>query len=747
MQNDRQPSLSTSGVTPIEEALRNSHILPNSSLSIVSSVTGWNRLPLECLENIVEVLDDDTNTLAKLLQVNRQWFFLVVPKLYKDPFKRIVDISHSKSNSVRISSTATVGEDLEAESCFVQNQDKILTFLTIQHQTREILLYLTLFSTLIQRLCDRFPILHNHFYSSPPDCQFDFGPYHRQVTWTSQCYLRHLIVVDLEKLWTRIGRYQSISELMSKRCTNDATVLTGKEGIFSKIFSPAHWDKKACSIGVLDYLQRAILTQPGADRIQCLRIPVHRLKTYQERHQRIPRKKSQVSSEFQDPNHDPPQENVSRIERQLDEESEETNTWYPPTSTTTATTRDVNESQRPYCFTFKKLSNLHHLEICVMDDNIYGWQTLDRVLSSMFLHSRCFSSGSVINGESIDSSSFIKPSNFITKFSIHSQGSFSSLLYNILAHFKHLEVLELRNDGVQNLYQFYYWISICDDDLCRRLRVLRMGTSFLIDNTLQTYESFGKLANLEELRIILNTPEQFRWINDAKRCIRPFPNSTLSVDQSSCEQPILADNAYLKNSQVLSRCLPKLRKLSCMILGPQSQNTFEVVTEAFCHQLEEFNVYFGYNPKNVRFEHSFKHLSRLAIRGLDLDRFDFVSLVQCCPAIEMLAMECDLYTTLSKDAIVEAMINLKSLRCLYLEGYWRLNSEQFLKIVQDSESLYKISFYHANEITMDAIHKGDKILCSRKSKYPLKPKGIFRLRSFSSTKDYAWTSTFFGYDD
>jgi len=55
---------------------------------------GWNRLPTECIQIIIEALTSDPGALASLLQVNRQLFFLAVLVLYYDPFKTLQDLIH-----------------------------------------------------------------------------------------------------------------------------------------------------------------------------------------------------------------------------------------------------------------------------------------------------------------------------------------------------------------------------------------------------------------------------------------------------------------------------------------------------------------------------------------------------------------------------------------------------------------------------------------------------------------------------
>src|SRR5690554_4013755 len=245
---------------------------PLSSLSFRSGrKTSWNDLPPEIIEVVLDILDDDTFALAALVQVERQLFCMVVPRLYRDPFQRIRALSHLKCNGIRLSvpddpppslpsDPQTLGEAIpsvdpkqeeeeeeeekekEETKRTVARFDKDMKFcdavLKSQLQTRELNLLITMLSPLIQQLCVRFPALKERFEPSPSGSPhrwdgrdpLDFGPHFETVRWTSEYYLRHWIVLDLEKLYTR-GRRKS-GRYMSDISHSHAT--TGKDSVFQR---------------------------------------------------------------------------------------------------------------------------------------------------------------------------------------------------------------------------------------------------------------------------------------------------------------------------------------------------------------------------------------------------------------------------------------------------------------------------------------------------------------------------------
>ncbi|KAF9174537.1 hypothetical protein BGX20_010844 [Mortierella sp. AD010] len=703
----------------ISDSLPDSQASPLSvplTSNFISSVTtlpaGWNSLPQECLELIVEVLDDDTSSLVALLQVNRLCFFLVVPRLYRDPFQRIRDISRSKSYSIKLAS--------RHEDSTTSNQ----------HRFRESRLLKTLFSTLVHQLCIRFPILYHHFYPISHDQykgMLDFGPYHRQVTWTSQLYLRHFVVIDLEKFCTRCRSAE-------------------KYDPFLRVFSPVWRCKEICSIGPLDYLQRALLNQPGPDRIQCLRIPMHRMRSYQQKHERAPRdrKKSKTDGSRKHRTHDQDLKTqdagTSHPSKGLD-----SNSW---STCPLIVSGVIDESQRPYYFSFNKLTNLRRFEVFWVTENKCDWETLDRVLATLLLgnHNGISTTGKPEVGEK--SKEEDKPLNQIREFSLQTQSRLDVRFQKILCYFKNLEVLELR----ANHFQCRTWLSNWDPKLCRNLKVLRM---FWNENS-ANFEDLGRLTGLEELRMAANSPNQFQWIVDAKmklsRCqeVRAMGQDSINGGRTVASAKMASKTNYDYN-HLLHRCLPKLRKLGCYITDTNCQLLFNNIAEAFGDQIEELVLCASNARSAVRFEHPFRYLSRLALRGEYFVGFDCKSLVQHCPMVELLALQHTRYSRYVRvrpddNDMVAALVDLKLLRCLYLEGTWYLNNEHFLKLVQESKSLYKIGVYRCDAVSLATLRKADEILCSRYSKYPLKPKGVYRIPNLNGD-DFSWSITYFWHED
>ncbi|KAF9109473.1 hypothetical protein BGX27_007571 [Mortierella sp. AM989] len=571
---------------------------------------------------------------------------------------------------------------------------------------------------------------------------FGFGPYHRQITWTSRYYLRYHTVIDLEKLCTR------------KRSNLDGT--------FQELFSPYRWSSMN-SIGILDYLQRALLNQPGADRIQSLRIPIHRMRTFQQRHERAPRnrKKSRTEEgrnrrETQAANHSLEKggpEITPQADGVEDSGNKSGNNINPPIFSSV-----TDESQRPYCFTFNKLTNLRRLDVFWMTDNQCDWEALDRVLATLLFGNHRGIAGAIEGKDNGERKENYQLLNQIREFSLHTQSALGAPFHKILNYFEHLEVLELQSDS----YQHNPWVSHWNPALCRDLKVLRMGTSALWNGTSTAFEDLGRLESLEELRITINNPLHFQWVVDAKmklaRCGRKESINPNSSQPGYSIAPGNKTTTYvnINESYPLSNCLPNLKKLGCTLTGNRCQLSLRNITEAFSDQLEEFVLRSNYRNNAIhRIEHPFRHLCRLAIRGDILLRFDFASLAQNCPTVELLAIQHSCYTRviadiLEKNAAVAALVSLKKLRCLYLEGTWYFNSEQFLRLAQESVSLYKIAFYRCDSITSTALKMADEILSCRHSKYPLKPKGVFRLPSTMSdvlARDISWRTTFFGHDD
>jgi hypothetical protein len=100
--------------------------------------------------------------------------------------------------------------------------------------------------------------------------------------------------------------------------------------------------------------------------------------------------------------------------------------------------------------------------------------------------------------------------------------------------------------------------------------------------------------------------------------------------------------------------------------------------------------------------------------------------------------------------MVAALIELPNLRCLYFEGIWHLHDNDLIKLAQESPSLYRIAIHNSSNLTLAGMEQVDMILSNRSTRYPLKPKGLFRLPknvSNFASKDFSWRETFFGHSD
>ncbi|KAG0023056.1 hypothetical protein BGZ80_010517 [Entomortierella chlamydospora] len=470
------------------------------------------------------------------------------------------------------------------------------------------------------------------------------------------------------------------------------------------------------------------------------------MRSYQQRHERAPRDRKKSRTEG------------TRKHRTYGEDlkKQDTGTSHPSKgldsksgSTCPLTLSGViDESQRPYYFAFNKLTNLHRFEVFWVTENKCDWETLDRVLATLLLgnHNGISAAGKREVGEKSKEDN--KPLNQIREFSLQTQSRLDVRFQKILCYFKNLEVLELR----ANYFQCHTWLSNWDPKLCRNLKVLRM----LWNENSANLEDLGRLTGLEELRMAANNPNQFQWIVDTKmklsRCqeVRTKgPDSTNGVCTVASAKK--ASRVSYDDNHPLHHCLPKLKKLGCYITYADCQLLFNNITEAFGDQIEELVLWASSWRPAIRFEHPFRYLSRLALRGEYLVRFDYKSLVQHCPMVELLALQHTRYSRYADvrpddNAIVAALVDLKLLRCLYLEGTWYLNNEHFLKLAQGSKSLYKIGVYRCDAVTLATLSKADEILCSRYSKYPLKPKGVHRIPNFNGD-DFSWSVTFFWHED
>ncbi|KAG0370812.1 hypothetical protein BC939DRAFT_448425 [Gamsiella multidivaricata] len=627
---------------------------------------------------------------------------------------------------------------------FDDDVSKINQILTARLEAREFALLYTLLSTFIPQLCARFPDLKEHFFPTSPFrdyCSwsrepFDFGPHHHSVTWPRQLYLRHLVVLDLEKLCTRARQSRG-----SCHAGRAPVVTTRRDGVFQRQFTPDRSNHNLTTIGVLDHLQRALLNQPGADRIQSMRIPTHRMRTFQLRQERVPRARERKGP--------PPLWQPYYPE---DDEEAVAPSLEPSKSA------PIEELNRPYCFTFNKLMHLRRFEVCDMTENECDWETLDRVLATLrfghHLGKSHTEAEKTARGESVATCQL----NRIQMFSLETQAPLTSHFSKVLSHFEHLEVLELKPACCQRP-----WFADSHPNLHRTLRVLRIGTTTFYREHTAAFEHLGQFFNLEELRIVVNSPHQFQWVVNTKKQFRlgqqqKQQQQCRSVNQVNRTGAGLgpAPITYIRDQDnPLQKCLPKLKRLGCSVEGDNQFVSVNTIIDAFGDQLEEFVVRVLNYAESSRFEHPFSQLRRLALRGDFLFRFDYESLAEQCPTLEMLALQHNRFLRSVADvqddaAMVAALVKLTKLRCLYLEGLWPIDDIQLLKLVQERPSLYKIGIHYSENLTFAGMEQLDRILSARETKYPLKPKGLYRLPGYMSdflAKDYVWRTTFFGHED
>ncbi|KAG0041656.1 hypothetical protein BGZ83_001486 [Gryganskiella cystojenkinii] len=219
-------ALSLSSQSPTETAPHHDLRIDMSSSTSTTISSGWNRLPLECVQVLVDALQTDTGTLTTLLRVNRQLFFLIVPILYRDPFKTLLDLNHRETGSIRvsvedcppargrfayttitrsdpfpsaaslISTTAIITTQAELEARInnannqtkaditaerdaarlkawvVQDNTRLATIYRI-HRRREQSLLATLFASSVQELCLRYPNLKSFYFPLARDKALD----------------------------------------------------------------------------------------------------------------------------------------------------------------------------------------------------------------------------------------------------------------------------------------------------------------------------------------------------------------------------------------------------------------------------------------------------------------------------------------------------------------------------------------------------------------------------------------------
>ncbi|KAF9331343.1 hypothetical protein BGZ91_012160, partial [Linnemannia elongata] len=551
----------------------------------------------------------------------------------------------------------------------------------------------------------------------------DFGPHFREITWTSQYYLRHWTVIDLVKLSTR-GRLHPYTSYESFGSGDSVD----QDGLFSFLFQ----DQEKWMIGVPDYLQRALLNRPGADRIVTLRIPIHRVRSFQDRLDRAPRAwtksrsirmrgSSSTSSTRRE-------EELKERDRLKAARGEEEDTRGPSLdvvalssqlataslslqggkSARTAGESDhtVDVSSRPYCFTLNKLTNLRRIEICNLSQNYCDWETLHRALFTLE-----FGGDSGVDLEDLEKTKPTpalqekrrRPSK-IRELCLATQSTMGTEIDRVLECFGGLEVLEIMTPS----YQYHPWVTNWDPSLCRELRVLKVGEIGRLTASKGSLEDLGRFRKLEELR--------------------------LRID-----------------------------------------NVLTTVTEAFGDQLEELVICFSGQEGPLRFKHPLRNLTRLAIRFTNLLRFNFEILPQQCPLLEWIIIQHTwfsgnhpnydvngdednpvamsrttrpYYDILNRE-VVEVLGQFTRLRTVYIEGHSTMRGDQLRILVDQCSSLRRIGIHMMPAVTTEELAAIDTELRCRPERFPLLQRGVYRLPSRMSNyldRDFHWRVLQWGYD-
>ncbi|KAF9141234.1 hypothetical protein BGX30_005244, partial [Mortierella sp. GBA39] len=626
-------------------------------------------------------------------------------------------------------------------------------------QERERRLLMTLMSTLLQDLCVRFPVIAGSFLPPPSPLlapasasssstasgtptmtktsactmqgsrrPLDFGPHFREITWTSQHYLRHWTVIDLEKLSTR-GRhlpytsYESFANGDSK----------DQDGLFNFLFQ----DRENWMIGVPEYLQRALLNQPGADRIVTLRIPIRRVRSFQDRLDRAPRgwaraKSIRMWGSSRTSSMRRGEERKARDKlRAAKKEEEETrgrssDVVALSSLLTTASlspqerkgTRTAGESDhtadvssRPYCFTLNKLTSLRRIEICNLSQNYCDWETLRRALFTLE-----FGGDSGVDLEDLEK---MKPTPALQKkrrrpskireLCLTTQSTMGPEIDRVLECFGGLEVLEI----ITPSYQYHPWVTAWDPSLCRELRVLRVGEIGRLTESKVSLEDLGRFWRLEELRLRIDSGHVFQWVVDAKKEARRVSVTGASRLRARAGAVGGGEEALLVN------CLPHLKRLGVLNRQDLSLDVLTTITEAFGDQLEELVVCFSGQEGPLRFKHPLTNLTRLAIRFTSLMRFEFESLPQQCPLLEWIIIQHTWFsgshpdhdvngdesnsTAMSTERrpyydilnhmIVDVLGQFTRLRTVYIEGHSTMRGEHLQILVDRCSSLRRIGIH------------------------------------------------------
>lgn len=795
----------------------------------------------------MDMLDDDTPTLATVLQVDRQCFFAAVPRIYRDPFFRIREIYRRKCHSIRIdahrtetnqclrpktpsddpSSLMTEEEETALKvwnayrtKAFFEQDDAAINLRWRQEaQEREKRLLMTLMSTLLQDLCVRFPDISDSFLPPPSRLSgsgsgsvsspsaalsthtmtttagtmrgsrrpLDFGPHFREITWTSQHYLRHWTVIDLEKLSTR-GRHLPYTSYES--FANGDSM--DQDGLFNFLFQ----DRKNWMIGVPEYLQRALLNRPGADRIVTLRIPIRRVRSFQDRLDRAPRMWAKArsirmwgSSRTSSMRREEERKARDRLRAAKSEEQEtrarSVDVVAPSSSLATASLSSqetkgartegepdhtVDVSSRPYCFTLNKLTNLRRIEICNLSQNYCDWETLRRALFTLE-----FGSDSGVDLEDLEK---LKPTPALQKkrrrpskireLSLSTQSTMGPEIDSVLECFGGLEVFDIMTPN----YQDHPWVTNWDPNLCKELRVLRVGEIGRLTVNKGSLEDLGRFWKLEELRLRIDSGKVFQWVVDAKKEARRVSFTGASGAQARAGAGARVVGGGGGEEALLVNCLPHLKRLGVLNRQDLSLDVLTTITEAFGDQLEELVVCFSGQEGPLRFKHPLTNLTRLAIRFTNLLRFQFEGLPQQCPLLEWIIIQHTWFSGTHPDhdvngdptamsterrpsseilnsEIVEFLGQFTRLRTVYIEGHSTMHGDQLRILVDRCSSLRRIGIHMMPSVTTEELATIDTELRSRPERFPLLQRGVYRLPSRMSNyldRNFHWRVLQWGYD-
>ncbi|KAG0279438.1 hypothetical protein BGZ95_001204 [Linnemannia exigua] len=700
---------------------------------------------------------------------------------------------------------------------YEQDEAAINTRWKEEAQERERQLLMTLMSTLVQDLCLRFPAIADAFLPPPASSPsvstststsapsssktmasvhtddtkhkrtLDLGPYFREVTWTSQHYLQHWTVMDLEKLSTR-GRHLHYTAYEAFG-NGDAM---DNDGLYNYLFRHSK-----SMIGVPEYLQRAFLNGigtgggrnggsesggwSGAGRIEALRIPIRRMRSFQDRQERAPRPRAKKTKTTT---------TTMSSTLSISEENKDANEG----TVFKATPHIVDESLRPYCFKLDKLTHLRRIEICNLSQNDCDWETLRRALLTLEYGPSSGSGGGVDvqapSMKGVDKTTKKRPSK-IRELSLTIQATIGPAIDEVLDCFAGLEVLEIMAPS----FQCYAWVSNWNPTLCQNLRVLRVGDLGRLVTDKTSLKDLGRFCRLEELRLRVDYDSAFQWVVDAKKeaWAKAKANKAMetiglqgSLSSSSEKTTGVSGRRASRNSNnmvdltgedPLSHCLPRLKRLGIFSRNNLSLNVVATTTEAFGDQLEELVLSFSGNEgpilftnpspnANLKHSHiSLPNLTRLALRFTNLQRLQLDNLAQHCPALEWIVLQhmwysgghLDYDSTLERrqdydrlnDSVVRELTQFTKLRTVYFEGHSTMRGEQMRTLVDGCLSLRRVGVHNMPAVTTEEWVEMDTVLSCREERFPLLQRGVYRIPSRMSNymdQDFHWRIAHFGYD-